>query len=191
MRTIEKYLDREEIKAYKAVNSLALYVKKLSFYFYIRSEIHIFASAMSGYELQRLKLEALSQIETPYVLSLDNDFFTQLEQEEILGGLLAIKLIVQKRAGNSYEIRYSAQGTVQVNCDRCLDALDLFIDFEETATIAAYDEDGYELLNREGEYDAQWDVFEAILLHIPLHHSHEEGQCNPEQEQLLQKMIVE
>lgn len=146
---------------------------------------------MSSDYLQKLKLEAMSQSDAPCILSLDDSFFSQLEQEEILGGRLALNLIVQKRAGNSYQIDYSVQGHVRVCCDRCLDAIELPISFEETLHIAAYDEDGYELLDREGTYDAQWEVYEAILLHTPLHRSHKEGECNPEQEQLLQEIIVE
>lgn len=159
--------------------------------FCIHWEIIIFAPAMGSYDLHKLKLEALSMSGADATLTLDEAFFASLEQEEILGGLLAINLIVQKRAGNAYEINYAINGHVDVNCDRCLHPLSYPIDFEGSILVDAYDEDGYELLDREGSYDATWDIYEAILLELPLQRCHEEGQCDPEQELLLQSITVE
>ncbi len=146
---------------------------------------------MSSYDIHSLKLEALSNSGDEVTLNLDENFFTSLGQEEILGGLLAIKLTVQKRAGNNYHINYRMQGHVVVHCDRCFDALSLPLEIEEVVIVATYDDDGYTLLDREGTYDATEDFVETILAELPMTRTHEEGQCSLEQANLLSELLVE
>lgn len=146
---------------------------------------------MSSIDSLRLKLESLSNSATPVVVEIGNDFFSAIEQEEILGGVLAVNIAVQKKAGSSYDICYSVKGQVTVTCDRCLDPMSYDIEAEDTYNVATIDENGYELLSRDGDYDASWDVYEIIELSLPLQRCHEEGQCNPEQTELLGNLSVE
>ena len=126
---------------------------------------------------------------------LDNAFFEGLEQDEILGG--DCHATVELNAGEtSFAFHVTIEGQVQVVCDRCLDAMDLTLEpIEEDALFKLADEDGEDehavYVNRnDAVLDLGWLLYEMINVHLPIVHSHEPGQCNPEMEKLLQEHLA-
>lgn len=106
---------------------------------------------------------------------LDSEFFAAQEKSEILSGLVSCHAVLNLQE-EDYALRIAAKGAVQVTCDRCLDPMDVVVDIEEDADTET-DNMGLNLV---------WTVYEMIVVNLPLVHSHPEGQCNPDMQELLQ-----
>ena len=122
---------------------------------------------------------------TPLTLHLDDDFFQSLDQDEITGGDVDVVLQVKQGAGEVLHFNYKMHGNARVLCDRCLDEVELPVDFSDTIDIAHGDPDddnGEAIIIPFSQmtYDIAWDMFELIDVHFPLQRIHPEGQCNPD-----------
>lgn len=114
---------------------------------------------------------------------LDNDFFESIGQEEFLGGAFQVDLNIAYGAGDTFTFRYTFEGHVEVPCDRCLEKVSLNLSFQETIQIGYGDED-----NNDGDatvipfsqltYDTAMDMYELIVLNLPLQRIHLVGGCN-------------
>ena len=73
-----------------------------------------------------------------------------------------------------------------MQCDRCLDEMEVDVDTEDTLTIhpeaddAASGDDIRLLQPGTYVYDVAWDIYEQVVLSLPIQRTHEEGQCNAE-----------
>ena len=107
---------------------------------------------------------------------LDSSYFTAIENSELLGGAVDVKvrLILHE---NEFVLDLDIVGQVQVTCDRCLDAMDIDVDIYEEDM--EFEEDAQQL-------DLAWLAYELIIVNLPLVHSHQDGGCNPEMDALLQ-----
>ena len=117
-------------------------------------------------------------------VSLDTDFFTALDQSTIKGGAIIVDLFVREHSGEVYTLKFSIQGEVIVECDRCLDDLALVVDAEETIKLTYDDEsdstaDDIKFIPKNTNmYDASWDVYEIVELSLPIQRTHQVGECN-------------
>lgn len=109
---------------------------------------------------------------------LDSEFFSTQEKSEILSGQVNCHAVLTLRE-DDYDLLLAAKGTVQVTCDRCLDPMDVVVDIEEDA----------ETEEQNMGLNLVWAVYEMIVLHLPLVHSHPEGKCNPQMQELLQSHL--
>ncbi|MDO5075258.1 MAG: DUF177 domain-containing protein [Bacteroidales bacterium] len=114
---------------------------------------------------------------------LDNDFFVDMTDGELLGGRLDVTLRVRLGSADTYAFRYAASGMVQVPCDRCLEPVEIPIAFEETLHVAHGDDsdaDGDRILIPFSQlsYDTAWDICELTMLNLPLQRVHRAGECN-------------
>ena len=103
---------------------------------------------LSQYQLQ---LKTLSVGNHHYEFDLDNQFFADVEGPEITAGEVKAEIEVNKTSLN-IELNITLQGKVETICDRCLDALWVDIDVEESLYIKfgkAYSEESIEELLRE------------------------------------------
>lgn len=122
-----------------------------------------------------------SDISLRYVL--DNIFFVEQTDGELLGGRVEVDLRVRLGSADTYSFRYVASGTVQVPCDRCLEPVEIPIAFEETLLVAHGDDsdaDGDCILIPFSQlsYDTAWDICELTMLNLPLQRVHRAGACN-------------
>ena len=90
---------------------------------------------------------------------LDNEFFKNIEGEDVQKGKVKVKLTV-KRTAASFELDFDLEGVIQIPCDRCLD---------------------------DGELNIAWFLYEFIALTIPLKHVHQAGKCNKSMSAKLRK----
>lgn len=155
-----------------------------------------FAAAMPSGLMINVDLRALSQLESPQCLTLEDKFFLNLDQEEILGGKLKAELSAKERTSGVFELEICVSGLVKVVCDRCLDEATLPIEAKDTIKICEgldMEEEGMDsevrmLLGRGYEYDVTWDLYEIIAVALPLQKVHMHGECNPE---MLQHVIID
>ena len=150
---------------------------------------------MTTASLRHIDLTALPIGQQSLEYKLDSAFFQSLEQDDILGGECSVKVLLN--AGEiSFKFHVEIQGRVQVVCDRCLDAMDLTLEpIAEDVLFKLADEDGEDenaiYINRNNPFlDLGWQLYEMIDVHLPIVHSHEPGQCNPEMEKLLQEHLA-
>lgn len=87
------------------------------------------------------------------------------------------------------------KGTVRVECDRCLEDMDIQIDLEKSLKIqfADHNEDDDEIIyvdESEQKLNLWPTIYDFIVLAIPLTHTHPDGECNEEMAQTLSQYLV-
>ena len=107
---------------------------------------------------------------------LDNAYFSEIENSELLGGEVKVEAHLNLREYD-FDLDIAVKGLVQVTCDRCLDEMDVVINAEENEW--EWDEEPKLI-------DLSWLAYELIIVNLPLVHSHQDGGCNPEMDALLQ-----
>ena len=124
-------------------------------------------------------LDSLEIGEHLFDFQLDNSYFSTIENSELLGGAVDVKvrLILHE---NDFAVDVDVMGQVQVTCDRCLDSMDVDVDI--------YEEE-IELEEDTQQLDLAWLAYELIIVNLPLVHSHQDGGCNPEMDALLQNHL--
>ncbi len=119
-------------------------------------------------------------------ISLNDNYFKELDQEEIEGGQIDVKLTVKPAQNDIYNIKVEVEGVAKVLCDRCLEELAIPINTAEIIKVkegAEEDFDGEELKYTEGRnstYDFSWDIYEIVETSLPLQRMHPVGECNPD-----------
>ena len=124
-------------------------------------------------------LDKLEIGEHLFDFQLDNSYFSTIENSELLGGEVDVKvrLILHE---NDFAVDVDVMGQVQVTCDRCLGSMDVDVDI--------YEEE-IELEEDTQQLDLAWLAYELIIVNLPLVHSHQDGGCNPEMDALLQNHL--
>ena len=124
-------------------------------------------------------LDKLELGEHLFDFQLDNSYFSTIENSELLGGTVDVKvrLILHEE---DFAVDMDIVGQVQVTCDRCLDSMDVDVDI--------YEEE-MELEDDPKQLDLAWLAYELIIVNLPLVHSHQDGGCNPEMDALLQNHL--
>ena len=110
---------------------------------------------------------------------LDNAYFGEIENSELLGGEVKVEAHLNLREYD-FDLDIAVKGLVQVTCDRCLDEMDVAIDAEENE---------WEWDDEPKLIDLSWLAYELIIVNLPLVHSHQDGGCNPEMDALLQNHL--
>ena len=137
---------------------------------------------MSSKDAYIVPLRSVQHEAVARTLHLDNEYFADLEQSEIIGGDVKVEMRVRFGAGDTYLFTYKGEGTVVVACDRCLDPTTIPIVFEEELRVG-YDNDNADadlivIPFSQTHYDTAWDIYESIALNLPLQRVHPEGMCN-------------
>lgn len=129
-----------------------------------------------------LLLSELPQGKHHYSFRLEDAYFQGIEKSEIIGGEVDIEADLALRESD-YSLHLKAQGEVKLICDRCLGEMSQAVDVEDD--IWPDDED-----EQTDMLDLSWLAYEMITINLPLVHSHPDGECTPEMQQLLQAFEV-
>ena len=124
-------------------------------------------------------LDQLEIGEHLFDFQLDRGYFTTIENTELLGGAVDVKVRLILRE-DDFAVDMDIVGQVQVTCDRCLDAMNVDVDI--------YEEE-MELEEDVKQLDLAWLAYELIIVKLPLVHSHQDGGCNPDMDALLQNHL--
>lgn len=120
-----------------------------------------------------------------YQFEINDGFFAEREYSEIQQGKVDVSLDIDRQE-TLMVLHFGIEGTVRVACDRCADEFDLPIRderefFLKLGTENAQESDDVEVVQAEqADYDISSLVYEFIILAVPMHRVHPEGQCNPE-----------
>ena len=130
-------------------------------------------------DLQRLPIGSHS-----FDIQLDDEFFASLEKTEILHGNVSATVTLNLRE-EDYQLSIAVHGTVFVVCDRCLDPMPLDINDEQEIWSDEENDDRSTFNIQHSALDLSWLAYEIVSINIPLVHSHQPGECNPQMELLL------
>ena len=115
-----------------------------------------------------------------------NEFFEEYGNSQILGASLNVKLELEK-SSTLIEVRADIEGSVTVECDRCLEMMEAKIETEATLLVkfvkTAGEEDDDEVMTlepSESELDLSQFLYDYICLALPIQKVHEQGKCNSE-----------
>ena len=108
---------------------------------------------------------------------LNGEFFGTFENEDILSADVdaAVEVYV---SGDDIRVSCSLNGSVTVQCDRCLEDLELPV-------ATSFESEDYDLYG--GEIDLSQDLYDYVLISLPMTRTHPDGRCNEETVKYLSK----
>ncbi|GHU72951.1 hypothetical protein FACS189413_16760 [Bacteroidia bacterium] len=123
---------------------------------------------------------------------LDNQFFANIDNEDVQKGKVKVTLTITKNAGG-FQMNFTLNGTIVIPCDRCLDDMDYPVD--STARLMVkfgkdYSEESDEVViipEKEGVINLAWFLYEFVVLSISIKHVHAPGKCNKQMQAKLKK----
>ena len=129
----------------------------------------------------KVDLKGMTEDAVSHRWQLSDDFFSAVHGPEIEKGQVDVALRV-KRSSEGFELDFQFAGQVEVECDRCLEPMDLPIQGECSlrARLGDEDDDDGELITvseNPGTLDLAWHLYEMVVLEIPIRHVHPEGEC--------------
>lgn len=130
-----------------------------------------------------------------FQLKIDNSFFTEIEDSEILGGTIIADLKIVKSEFSS-KMNLVMNGKVDVLCDRCLSNLSYEIETEDDFIIKEgdeylEDENNIIYLPQNDDLDVSWIIYETLVLSLPVKRVHDEGDCDESMIDSINEFSVE
>ena len=147
-----------------------------------------------------IPLNGLAAGETCFSWHAGKEFFDSFENTEILDADVDIEVRVEK-SGRYLGVDCEVEGDVTVECDRCLEDLEMPVD-SHIALSVKYGEEENQEEHQEGEreiifvpqdsaeFDMSQIIYDYICLALPIQRVHEEGGCNPETVKFYDAPIV-
>lgn len=113
------------------------------------------------------------------------DFFESYDNSEIHGADLDVHVVLDKDSALHCEVRIN--GTLTVQCDRCLEDVDLPVKVEERIRIERGTDGADEIDGEEVVYvtygseglDFGQIIYDYSILALPIKRVHDDGRCNP------------
>ena len=137
-----------------------------------------------------IPLNGLTAGKNEFFLHAGKEFFDSFDNEEIFDADLQIRVLVEK-SGRYIGVDCDIEGEVTVECDRCLDMLDMPVDTQVSLSVKFGDEQTSELgqdrerevifvKEDESELDMSQIVYDYVCLALPMQRTHGPGRCNPD-----------
>ena len=137
-----------------------------------------------------IPLNGLAAGETRFSWHAGKEFFDSYDNSEILAADIDIEVSVEK-SGRYLGVDCGLEGSVIVECDRCLDELELPVDTEVRLSVKYGSEENSEdhqegerevvfVPQDEAELDLSQIIYDYVCLSLPMQRTHDEGGCNPE-----------
>ena len=141
-------------------------------------------------EIFSIPLNGLAAGETRFSWHAGKEFFDSFENTEILDADIDINVRVEK-SGRYLGVECEIDGEVTVECDRCLDELDMPVDVEIKLSVKYGNEESSEepqqgerevifIPETDAEMDLSQIIYDYVCLSLPMQRVHEPGECNPE-----------
>jgi len=138
---------------------------------------------MGKLDSYNIQLKTMEIGESTFEYHLNNEFFGMIGEEEIQKGNIECKVTVTKNT-KQCELDFELEGTVVVECDRCLDEMDQPIKTDGHLIVRfgkEFKDDGDDIViipEEQGFINISWFLYEFVTLAIPIKHVHPFGKCN-------------
>ena len=137
-----------------------------------------------------IPLNGLAAGESRFSWHAGKEFFEAFGNAEILDADLDVSVVIEK-SGRYLGIDCEIDGSVIVECDRCMEELQMPVSAEVLLSVKYGDEessDDHQEGEREivfvpegdAEYDMSQIIYDYVCLSLPMQRLHDEGRCNPE-----------
>ena len=143
----------------------------------------------------KIQISGLAQGKHDYEFPVKGDFFKEFGNSQIKDAALVAKVVLDKGSG-WMNVSCNVVGTILTECDRCLDDLEIPMNFTadiavKTAKLGEEIESTDEFLiidPSDGELDLKQFIYDYICVNVPLKKEHEEGRCNPKMLKKLEEL---
>ena len=153
----------------------------------MRAQIYLRVRMNDGFIIP---LNGLTAGQHEYGWQVGKEFFESFENSEILDSELVVSARVEK-SGRYLGIDCDVEGTVVVECDRCLDELEMPVEVEIRLSVKYGDEESSDehhegerevifIPETDAEFDMSQIIYDYVCLALPMQRVHEDGECNPE-----------
>ena len=140
----------------------------------------------------KIHISGLAQGKYEYEFPVKGDLFREFDNQQIKDADIKVNVTLEKGSGWMNAV-IEGQGTATVECDRCLDDLNVPVSFSESLAIRSArlgedteTSDEFIIVDpSEAEVDLKQFIYDYICVNMPLVTVHPEGQCNP---QMLAKL---
>ncbi len=144
---------------------------------------------MGTMDSYKVDLKGMTEDVVSHQWLLSGDFFSAVQGLEIKDGHVNVALRVERKP-EGFDLNFKFDGTVKVECIRCLELMDWPIQTHcnLAAKFGDEDDDDGEVLTvaeNSGIVDLSWQMYSFMALEIPIRHAHPEGECNPQVMALL------
>ena len=142
------------------------------------------------FEVYTIDLTKVDERELEFDFVLNDAFFSALDQTEIMGGDVSVKLSIRK-VSSTYEFIFNVKGWVDVTCDRCLTEMHYPVETEKELFVKLgdkteeVDENLILVSEEEKKLKVDWLMYEFIVLSLAVKRVHDEGECDPDMIALL------
>ena len=137
-----------------------------------------------------IPLNGLTAGENHFFWQAGKEFFDSFENSEILDAHLDTDVRVEK-SGRYIGVDCDVRGEIKVECDRCLDELELPVDVEIMLSVKYGDEESSDepqegerevlfVPEDSAELDMKQIIYDYVCLSLPMQRVHEDGECNPD-----------
>ena len=137
-----------------------------------------------------IPLNGLTAGKNEFFLHAGKEFFDSFENEEIFDADLQIRILVEK-SGRYIGVDCDIEGYLTVECDRCLDMLEMPIDEQVRLSVKFGEQEDSEMSqdaerevifvkNDDAQLDMSQIVYDYSCLALPMQRTHEDGECNPD-----------
>jgi uncharacterized metal-binding protein YceD (DUF177 family) len=138
---------------------------------------------LGKFDKYKVDLKGMKEDVEKYDYFLDNQFFANIDSEEVQKGKVNVDLTVT-RIKEVFKFDFKISGNIVLQCDRCLDDMDFPIETESRLVVKFgkdYSEESDEVVvipESEGAINLAWFLYEFVALTIPIKHIHPPGKCN-------------
>lgn len=141
-----------------------------------------FIEAMGRFDKYNVDLKGLKEGSLNLEFELDNTFFGDIDGEEFQKGAVKAAVTVRKNR-EVFDFTFVLNGTVIVQCDRCLDELEMEVATENVLRVKLgneYADEGDVVVvpEQDGDLNIAWYFYEFIALALPMKRVHAPGKCN-------------
>lgn len=149
---------------------------------------------MGKFSKYSLPLKSLSKGTHEFDYHIDNQFFVDMESQDIRDASLDVRVTVFFD-GFAYDLSLAVTGEVTVQCDRCLDDMQQPVDATYHIVVKygdSYRDDSDELLEipeRDSSLNISYMLYDTVELAIPIKHVHPAGRCNRAMSALLKRHL--
>jgi uncharacterized metal-binding protein YceD (DUF177 family) len=149
---------------------------------------------LKQYEIDLKDMSSSSSAKFDY--ELDDVFFDFVEGTEVRQGKVGVTVDIVK-VSSAFEMNFHTEGVVIVECDRCLGDMEMPVKADNKLLVTfgkAYSETSDEhvtVSEEEGTINIAWNMYEFIVLALPMKRVHKAGECNEEMASKLREYSVE
>ena len=137
-----------------------------------------------------IPLNGLTAGKNEFFIHAGKEFFDSFENEEIFDADLQIRILVEK-SGRYIGVDCDIEGDLTVECDRCLDMVDMPVDVQVRLSVKFGEQEDSEISqdaerevifvkNDDAQLDMSQIVYDYACLALPMQRTHEVGGCNPD-----------